>query len=181
MNDNNNERNVEDGSIDPATMAKTMDIDRDEDIDGDNDDGDGNDQDRECVGGGYGGDGEGDGNGNGNDVTAALLTGIGGNVSVNINMEKCSVNELVLNQDAIEYAKEELEKLNLGKVRVCKRARRLRAKLMSTAVMDSVTAMHNLDEEENNENEGSRHQYIDAGFERVTEEIRTGGGHELIF
>ena len=110
-----------------------------------------------------------------------LLTGVGRNVSVNVNVKKCAVNEIVLNQDVIEYAKAELEKLNLGKVRVCEQARRLRAKLMSTAVMDSVTAMHNLDEEGNNGSAGTRKEYIDEAFERVNEDIRTGGGHKLIF
>ena len=52
---------------------------------------------------------------------------------------------------------------------------------MSTAVMESVSAMHNLDEGENNEIEGTGHEYIDSAFERINEEIRTGGGHELIF
>ena len=167
-------------SIDSARMAKTMDVDHNDDIDGD-DDIDGNDENgnNKIVNGNGGGDSSCNGNGNG--VRAALLPGVGGNVSAYINVKKCAVNKIVLNQDVIHYAKAELEKLNLGKVRVCKRARRLRAKLMSTAVMDSVTAMHNLDEECDNENAGTQHEYIDAVFERLNEEIRTGGGHEFIF
>ena len=79
----------------------------------------------------------------------AMLEGIGGHrneiVGVCANVKKAALNELVLNQDVIGYAKAELEKLNLGKVRVCERAQRIRLKMMSTAVMDSVTMINNLD------------------------------------
>ena len=159
-----NDNDVEDGSIDPATMAKTMDVDRDDDIDGNDNDGD-----NKTVNSGGDGGGDGGGDQNHNGVNAALL------------VKKCAVNKIVLSQDVIEYAKAELEKLNLGKVRVWKRARRLRLKLMSTAVMESVSAMHNLDEGGDNESEATCHEYIDSVFERINEEIRTGGGHELIF
>ena len=142
-NDNDDKRNIEDGSINPAQMAKTMDVDCDDDIDGDDNDGDTKAVNSNGTGDGNGsGDGSGDGNGNG--VSAALLPGVGRNVSANINVKKCAVKKIVLNQEVIEYAKADLEELNLGKVRVCEGSRRLRAKLMSTAVMDSVTAMHNL-------------------------------------
>ena len=93
-------------------------------------------------------------------------------------MKKAAVNELILNQDVIGYAKAELEKLNLGKVQVCERAQRLQLKKMSTRVMDSVTMINNLDGRVSPSNNNQEH--MQAALERLRLEIITGGGHELV-
>ena len=112
----------------------------------------------------------------------AMLEGIGGQrnevFGASANIKKATVNELVLNHDIIGYAKAELEKLNLGKVRVCERARKLRLKKMSTAVMDSVTVINNLDAGRRSPNNDQQH--MEAAFERLRLKIASGGGHELV-
>ena len=65
-------------------------------------------------------------------------------IRVCANVKKCAVNELILNQDIIAYSKIELEKMNLGVVRVNERVRQLRTKAMSNAMMESVLKLHHL-------------------------------------
>ena len=170
---NDDEIGIEDGGIDPAVLAGRMEIDREHD-----DDGDGNGDDD-------GGTNDGNADNVGNDKKMiAMLEGIGGNqnetIGVCVNVKKAAVNELVLNQDVIGYGKAELEKLNLGKVQVCERARRMQLKMMSRAVMYSVTMINNLDAGGEGSSSNNDQEHMQAAFERLRLEIATGGGHELV-
>ena len=169
-NDQNDEddRNSKDGAINPGVLAQTMDEDRDMNKDGD-DDYDGGD-------GGNGGNGSAGGagsyGGNGNvaagDIARTHLPGVGVDLNATIrvcaNVKKCAVNEIVLNQDVVGYAKVELAKLNLEKTRVCERARRMRMKELSTAVMDSVSLTKHLDDDGFDYSSENRDQHLQASI-----------------
>ena len=166
----------EDGMIDPAALAQTMEEDCDIDKDvNDDDDKSGNNNSSNDNGGNGNGDGS---------IVRAHLPGIGEDLSATIrvcaNVKKCAVNEIVLNQDVIGYAKGELEKLNLEKTRVCKRARRMRMKALLTAMMDSISSMNNGDDDSFDHSNENRHQYLQSAFQRLNKEILTGGEHEIV-
>ena len=53
-------------------------------------------------------------------------------------------------------------------------------KAMSTAVMDSISAMNNLDDDGIDHSSGNQNQHIQPTFQRLNQEILTGGGHKLV-
>ena len=56
----------------------------------------------------------------------------------------------------------------------------MRMKTLLTAVMDSISSMNNRDDDDFDHSTENCHQHLQAAFQRLNEEILTGGGHEIV-